>query len=209
MPGPWTVVEEWRGIDVLAVSAWSSVGKYARVGYEVKVSRSDLRRELLRPSKRASNVAWCNEFYLAVPVGLLRPDELAYEEPEWQPGDFARAPCRFAVGPERPDWNASPGPCYSGRREVKGPLLPGDRFAPRIKITCDGCAGKGYEALSRVEREAPKVWVPRDVGLVVVAGSCRAVKASPKRKEVPAVGPRELGQFTRWVSMRPDPRHAG
>ena len=49
MPEPWTVLEEWRGIDLLAISAWQSLGNYARIGYEIKVSRSDLRRELLKP----------------------------------------------------------------------------------------------------------------------------------------------------------------
>lgn len=80
-PGPWTTLEEWRGIDLLALSAWSSQGPPI-VGYEVKVSRSDYRRELLKPSKRALAVAICNAFYFAVPCGLLTDEEKAFVEPE-------------------------------------------------------------------------------------------------------------------------------
>lgn len=215
MPGAWTVLEEWQGIDLLAFSAWSSVSSYARVGYEVKVSRSDLRRELLNPHKRSHNVAWCNEFYFAVPRGLLTPEEVAYQEPAWEPGDFMRAPCRYARGsadcPEPRTW---PGPCHRGKRVVlfigplqqwRGGYLPG---RPHVEVRCDGCEGRGYSAKSRAERDAPTLWVPRDVGLVEVDGrGCVLVKRSPRREQVPALARRELGQLVRWVSMRPDRRH--
>jgi hypothetical protein len=82
--GAWTCLEEWMNIDLLAVSAWASVRpfpRYARVGYEVKVSRSDYKRELARPSKRAAAVAFCHEFYFAVPRGLLKPEEIAWTPP--------------------------------------------------------------------------------------------------------------------------------
>jgi hypothetical protein len=82
MAGQWVCIEEWREVDLLALSAWSDA---AVIGYEVKVSRSDLRQELLRPRKRTEAVAMCTEFYFAVPKGLLKADELAYEEPEWSP----------------------------------------------------------------------------------------------------------------------------
>jgi len=78
IPGPWTCVEEWARIDLLALCATRSGGRvpYARVGYEVKVSRSDYRSELREPNKRAFAVGACHEFYFAVPSGLLRDDEL-------------------------------------------------------------------------------------------------------------------------------------
>ena len=88
--GEWTVLEEWENIDLIAFSAWSG-GK--RVGYEVKVSRGDMRSELLAPDKRAWAVAFCHEFYFAVPKGLLKPEEVAFEEPVWEPGDFERGDC--------------------------------------------------------------------------------------------------------------------
>lgn len=220
-PGPWTCLEEWNGIDFLAFSAWGSQGGFARVGYEVKVSRSDLRAELLRPHKRARNVGWCNEFYLAVPKGLLKPDELAWDEPEWEPGDFARTPCRYASGGAlEPDWRAPIGPCRKGRRYglLVGPEpkpwgwdegKSGRLYRDRVEYTCDGCGGQGHEGLSRVERDAPTVWIPRDVGLVEVDGrGTNVARKAPRRKTVEALSATELGRLVRWVSMRPDPRHA-
>lgn len=205
MPGPWTVIEEWRGIDLLAFSAWSSAEKYARVGYEVKVSRGDMRSELLNPRKRAENVAWCNSFYFAVPVGLLTDDELAWQEPEWAPEDWHGERCPGYRGIACRRWS------YRGKRHLVDVPVPyvGYRLQGTEQITCPTCNGKGVVSPSRVEREAPTLWVPRDVGLVVVDGrGTRVVRASPKRKEVPALGPREVGQLVRWVSIRPDPRHA-
>ena len=211
MPGPWTCVEEWRGIDLLAFSAWQSADRYARIGYEVKISRSDLRRELLRPSKRTRNVEWCNEFYLALPAGLLTEDEIAFVQPEWTPHDFARVPCRYSHrGDVTPGWNEYPGPCHKGKRDALfiGPLRSGRAYRNTVAVTCDGCGGKGYAERSLAEREAPTCWVPPDVGLILVDGrGTRLVKKSPRRKDVPMLSAGELGQLVRFVSMRPDARH--
>lgn len=212
-PGPWTVIEEWMGIDVLAISAWASVGRFSRVGYEVKVSRSDFRRELLRPHKRVQQVGWCNEFYLAAPSGLLKADELTYEEPEWEPGDFERVPCPARL-------NRSRDSCWRGKVQQPfiGPLGAWQRHDGRWvenyrgheDVPCQECGGKGYLELSRVEREAPMLWVPRDVGLVLVSGrGTTVVKPSPRRKTVEPLTASQLGKMLRWVSMRPDPRHHG
>lgn len=204
MPGPWTVLEEFRGIDLLAISAWSSAESYARVGYEVKVGRGDLRYELLRPHKRAGNVAWCNAFYFAVPAGLLAEDEIAWAEPDWSESDWTGERCPGVGGrPCRP---------YAWRRKkhhVTVPIPTTDRYGNReATIVCPTCGGKGVTSKSRVEREAPTCWIPKDVGLVVVDGRrARLVKKAPRRKEVPAPGPAELGALVRWTSMRPDPRH--
>lgn len=203
MPGAWTVLEEWRCIDVLAFSAWSSASGFARVGYEVKVSRSDLRTELLNPYKRGRNVEWCNEFYFAVPAGLLRSDEIEWDEPEWADGDFHGEPCPGALGQGcAPLWRRK-------KHMIRVQQPTTDQYASREYVTCPTCNGKGVIAASRVEREAPTCWVPRDVGLVVVNGrGTRVIKKSPRRKEVPTLSPSELGQMVRWISMRPDPRHA-
>jgi hypothetical protein len=206
VPGGWTVIEEYRGIDVVAFSAHSSpqpaVGcRHPRVGYEVKVSRIDYRREILRPGKRVMQVGWCNFFYFAVPAGLLTDAEIAYVEPEWEPQDFMRTPCPVAYGqPEAPPWRTYPGTCHRGVRD----------YAWNDRRPCGRCEGRGYLRKSRVETEAPTLWVPRDVGLVTVDGrGVRVVKKSPVRKDVPTIGNVELTKIVRWVSARPDPRHAG
>jgi hypothetical protein len=209
-PGAWTVLEEFNGIDLLAIAAWSSAGRvpYARVGYEIKVSRQDLRRELLRPNKRALAVAWCNEFYFAVPKGLLTPDELAWQEPEaYQDAEqwgalFVRVGCDYS---DEIEVEYTAGHTYKRTRHCyRGKLSNYDLSA----VPCPACGGKGYLEKARVEVEAPTCWVPTDVGLVEVDGrGTRAVRQSPLRKEVPALGPGELANLVRWVSVRPDSRH--
>lgn len=220
MPGPWTCIEELHGIDLVAFAAWSqpqprvSGVKGQRIGYEVKVSRSDLRRELLRPQKRAAAVAWCHQFYFAVPRGLLTADELAYEEPEWPDEAFTRTPCPLLA---HHAWRRRrrkprceeivPVPVVLGRYHTFGDRTwgTGDGWT---RIPCRTCGGKGHIGRSQVEQEAPTCWVPRDVGLIEVDGrGCTVVKPAPIRREVPLVGHRDLGQMVRWVSMRPDPRH--
>lgn len=208
-PGPWTCIEEYRAIDLLAFSAWSSASRYARIGYEVKVSRSDLRAELLKPHKRARNVEWCNEFYVAVPAGMLTDEERAWKEPDWQPEDFTRTPC-----PNRDlDWHAEPGPCRRGKRKTLfiGPLRDYERYyRPHVNVRCEVCGGRGYIEKSRVELESPTLWIPRDVGLIEVNGrGTTVVKRSPRRDEVPTLHAMEITTLVRWVSMRPDPRHRG
>lgn len=204
MPGPWTCIEEFKQIDLLAFSAWSSEEHYARVGYEVKVSRGDMRSELLHPYKRARNVEWCNSFYFAVPSGLLTDAELDYLEPEWAPEDWHGEQCSGFYGR----------PCSPKRRHkthyVRRRRPSTGRYDDWDTIVCPTCKGKGTVSPSRVEREAPQLWIPRDVGLITV--SCEGhgtmlIKRAPKRKEVPPLTPSELGSLVRFVSMRPDPRH--
>jgi len=204
MPGPWTCIEEWRGIDFLAFSAWSSVEKYARVGYEVKVSRSDMRSELLNPGKRQANVEWCNSFYFALPKGLLTAEELAFEEPEWAPEDWRGERCPGLSGVQ-----CAPHRWRQKKHVVRVPVPTTERYGGQWDhIACPTCNGRGATTKSRVERDAPTLWIPADVGLVEVDGrGTRIVKKSPRRTDVPALSVAELGQFVRWISMRPDPRH--
>lgn len=203
MPGPWTCTEEWRSIDFLAFSAWSSASKYARVGYEVKVSRPDLRRELLKPWKRALAVPWCHEFYFAVPKGLLTDSELAFEEPDWESGDWLGERCPGLNGIQC-------GPLSRKKTHYVRVPVPGTEWGERwTHIVCPTCNGKGALTLSRVEREAPNCWIPKDVGCVLVDGrGCKVYKRSPRRKEVPTLSDMELSALVRWVSIRPDPRHS-
>ncbi len=204
MPGPWTVIEEWRGIDVVAFSAWHSAQRYARVGYEVKVSRGDMRSELLNPGKRQRNVEWCNEFYFAVPAEMLTAEELAYQEPGWTGGDWRGERCSGFGGVQ----------CHRASRRrtthvVRVPIPTSDSWGERwTTIRCPTCGGKGMTTPCRVELEAPTLWVPRDVGLVVADGrGTRLIRKSPQRADVPTLTANELGMLVRWVSMRPDPRH--
>lgn len=241
MVGQWTCIEEWRGVDLLALNAWQ---KADVVGYEVKVSRSDMRGELLRPDKRAAAVAMTTEFYFAVPAGLLTAEEIAWEEPEWEDADFRRVECTGV-----PEFGGLPfvrarhqrwgGQCRRSRtarahvvrvprpevvkvpswyvRDGENEAVAAARWMQGFRgsgeehhAPCWACGGKGYLERSRVEREAPTLWVPRDVGLIAVgARGCHVVKASPTRKtpEPIVTGQRGLNDLVRWVSHRPDPRH--
>jgi hypothetical protein len=225
IPGPWTLVEEYRGIDVLALSAWCDGGvsgvRYPRVGYEVKASRSDYRREILKPGKRAAAVAWCNAFYMAVPKGLLTAEEISWAPPSIldDPAAFERVPCPGYYG-ERckkdREW-------HDVRRSGRAVAAVRFGYAPQrlsragkwtgeaswgYWVVCPTCEGRGWLLPSVAERIAPTLWVPADVGLLEVDGrGCHVVKRSPVRPNVPDVTPRELVDLVRWVSVRPDPRH--
>jgi hypothetical protein len=205
IPGPWTTIEEFMGIDLLAFSAHARPAqgglpgvRYPRIGYEVKVSRGDLRRELLAPLKRKKNVEWCNAFYLATPKGLISKEELEFEEPEHFESlkSFSRSPC--------------PAHCHKDTR--KGSKTEGERIrfsrSKRHYVLCTACDGKGYLELSTAEKEAPTLWVPRDLGLVEVSESgCRVIKQAPIRKSVPPLVGQQLHDLVRWTSFRNDPRH--
>lgn len=246
MVGQWTCIEEWGGIDFLALNAWR---KADVIGYEVKVSRGDLRRELLKPHKRTRAREMTTRFFLAVPEGLLTPEEIAYSEPEWEPEDFERKPCP-GVPPfggkdhhrsGRRLWHPYGGMCRryalgDRQRTVPVPvpdivvqpdwMKPYDHESPEMfqlrvvqthhyfrteqRATCWTCDGRGYLEKSRVEREAPTCWVPRDVGLVVVTSQgVREVRRSPRREDPRPIasGRQGLNDLVRWVSHRPDPRH--
>lgn len=209
IPGQWTCIEEYRGIDLLAWSAVQSpkngAGKYPRIGHEVKVSRGDLRTELLNPSKRAEARDWCNGFYFVLPRDLLTDEELAWEEPAEfaDPAAFQRRACD---GEGCEAWFP---PVGYGKRYRS---LIGKRYVRETNSheDCPECEGKGYQQLSLVEREAPTCWVPRDVGLILVDGrGTRQDRKSPVRHDVPSLDNRSLGYLMRWVSARPDPRHRG
>lgn len=48
----------------------------AVLGFEVKVSRSDFLAEMKEPKKRAETYAGCDAVFLAVPKGLVKPEEV-------------------------------------------------------------------------------------------------------------------------------------
>lgn len=215
--GPWTTLEEWMGIDLLAIAAWSKPPparcNHARIGYEVKVSRSDYRRELLKPHKRVLQVGFCHEFYFAVPEGLLHADEIEFEPPDWlaEPEAFSRRNCD--AGCYRSAYAARSGE-YGHTRSRPGSEEDDEGYGiPRTVNTferCERCDGKGILSKSRAELEAPTLWVPADVGLVTITprGVHVAKKAPLRKPEISATRlDHMLGQLVRWVSVRPDPRH--
>jgi hypothetical protein len=58
-----------RTADLLIVSTWPSRGLYCE-GVEIKVSRSDLQKELEHPEKAESIARYCRRWWLAVPDDL-------------------------------------------------------------------------------------------------------------------------------------------
>lgn len=239
LPAAWTVIEEFEGIDLLAISANKTPpqgaqrqGDYSWIGYEVKVSRSDMRRELLEPGKRYRARRICHEFYFAVPKGLLKEEELSYEEPGqgFSGEDFQRKPCPERCRRYRKSrsvgGNKTIGVNGKAGREVRIDTVFGERVCdlreggteraphpfdgPRWQWrVCEACGGKGYLEKSRVEREAPTLWIPPDVGLIeVTEKQCKVVRKSPVWQPEP-LSAEQLGTLVRWVSLRPDPRHEG
>lgn len=228
-PGQWTTLTEWEGIDLVAFNAW---GKHEIVGYEIKVSRADLRKELLNPHKRTASVKRCNQFFFVVPDGLLKKEELAFKEPEWEPRDFERSDCpgipTFEIGrstyggrctlpgARRRGWYRGISGNPAGR--VRVPAVLGAYRLPDAYLTggyemmaiCPNCGGKGYLEKSRAEREAPTLWIPRDVGLVVVyeSGATKAVRSAPYNFNPTPMKQGDITTLVRWASARPDPRHS-
>ncbi len=92
-------------IDAFAFHTWPSKNLW-RIAYEIKVSRSDLLRELANPGKRGAALALSNEFYFVIPPDVKF---LASELPEecgiikWNPGSGLRishrAPYRIVPDP--------------------------------------------------------------------------------------------------------------
>lgn len=65
-----------RTADFVACDTWAS-GKFAIHGHEVKVSRSDWRRELEDPDKAGEFLHYMHRWWLVVPTaGMVHPGEL-------------------------------------------------------------------------------------------------------------------------------------
>lgn len=64
-----------RHADALAMNMYPSRG-LSIIGFEIKVSRSDLKRELETPDKAEEIARFCNEWWLVVPEGLIKEDDL-------------------------------------------------------------------------------------------------------------------------------------
>lgn len=197
--GRWTTICEWQNIDLLALDAWRP-GEV--IGYEVKVSRSDYRSELLDPTKRQAAVAMCTRFYFAVPAGLLTPEERAWEEPKWSPEDFVRQRCtnpkcwmrREARGYMR-NMPKPRGPILRGTEREgvsvdlgsivdRGVHPHGGTYTHHLQLRgcCVVCKGRGTTERCRAEEISPMLWVPKDVGLISVGPrGCAVLREAPKR----------------------------
>jgi hypothetical protein len=130
------------------------------VGYEVKISRSDLRSELLNPAKRMEAVSRCTQFYIAVPSGLLKSEELEFKQPDWAMEDFQRQRCPGI--PERRleghRYRTFGGQCSNPRVDLRGRAR---RYVPRdtpkgytVKVPVPAVLGTlGMDALSPYQLE--------------------------------------------------------
>lgn len=63
-----------RYADGIAMNLYPSRG-LALYGFEIKVSRSDMKSELKNPDKAEEIARFCNCWYLVVPSGLIKPDD--------------------------------------------------------------------------------------------------------------------------------------
>jgi len=64
-----------HAVDAWAINCFASQN-HRRVGYEVKVSRSDFLGEMKKPGKTARSARFCTSFYFACPAGLLLPEDV-------------------------------------------------------------------------------------------------------------------------------------
>jgi hypothetical protein len=87
--GEWAILKEMRVatgyasgatqfIDAWVINCWPSKNLH-RIAVEIKVSRADFNHELDRPLKRAAAYRLSNEFYFAVPAGLVTPAEIPHD----------------------------------------------------------------------------------------------------------------------------------
>jgi hypothetical protein len=74
-----TGARKGRTLDALAMSVWPSRGLELH-GLELKISRSDLTRELRTPDKADAVGAYCDRFWIVCPNGLATPEDMP---PAW------------------------------------------------------------------------------------------------------------------------------
>lgn len=67
------------GIDLFLQRGWRGRPGQVRHAIEIKISRSDFRKEIQKPSKRAGAVAVCHQFWFATPAGLVTVEEVPEE----------------------------------------------------------------------------------------------------------------------------------
>lgn len=70
--------EVTRHADAIAICPYPSRG-YEALGFEIKVSKQDLKREIEQPAKAEALAKYCNYWFLVVPKGLT--DDIQIPEP--------------------------------------------------------------------------------------------------------------------------------
>lgn len=68
-----------RHLDAMAMGLWPSRG-LTLDGIEIKINRSDWLRELKNPAKAEELARFCHHFYVAAPMGIVKPGECP---PNW------------------------------------------------------------------------------------------------------------------------------
>jgi hypothetical protein len=68
-----------RWADAVAISLWPSRGLLVH-GFEIKVYKTDWKRELANPEKSSKVQAYCDHWWIVAPEGLVETDELP---PTW------------------------------------------------------------------------------------------------------------------------------
>ena len=71
---PWNV-RQTREADAVAMNMWASK-EFAVHGFEVKVSRSDWRREIEQPTKWLGIGGWCSRWTVVAPAGVVKLEEV-------------------------------------------------------------------------------------------------------------------------------------
>jgi len=90
-----------RRADALAMNLYPSRGLEIR-GFEIKVSRGDLRKELATPDKAETIAQFCSTWYLVTPAGLTDKDEIPLAWGIMEIGDKGLRTKRAAT-PRQPD----------------------------------------------------------------------------------------------------------
>lgn len=82
-PSKWLFIPEMRvgtayeqdsqqQIDLWVMGLWPS-NDYARISFEIKVSKTDYKRELEKPNKRRAAMRLSNYYWFVAPVGIIDP----------------------------------------------------------------------------------------------------------------------------------------
>jgi hypothetical protein len=92
-------------VDAWAINCFASQG-HRRVGYEIKVSRSDFTSELRQPAKTARSARFASEFYFACPNGLIKSAEVPdpYGLVHVKPNGRTRIVKRSKLPKSEPTW---------------------------------------------------------------------------------------------------------
>lgn len=139
-----------RTADAIAVSVWPSRGLYL-AGVEIKVRRTDWRRELANPSKAADIQQYCRYWYVAAPEGVVDLGEV----PEtW--GQISCAARATRVSKAAPKLDAKPVDLLfvcSILRKVAEVTVPADQVDRSITTKADELASAKIEMIQlRLDR---------------------------------------------------------